>query len=105
MAKNDRELEVQVPGEQLADQPEGAGADTSADNAPAQPQTEKDKEALIQRLLAENEALRAAQAAAKADDVSEFASPSQKYANTHSSKVDRSKISAPVLCKDGWLVP
>ena len=100
-----RTHDVQVPGAPTDDQkPESQTTEVQDDlSAQGTVAAGDDVEALkaqVAALQAENAALKTKPAKDEA-----FANPSGKYADVHSSKVDKTKITAPVLCKDGWLVP
>ena len=96
MPRGRRNYTVQTPGEVLPETDQADSLEIEADDV--RTLSDMDVLAQIEALKAENAKLRAASGRVEMEGNS-------KFARTHSSEVDKSTISAPALCADGWLVP
>lgn len=106
---------VQTPGAPATDKTPAAGTDSLApdDNpgiggeaGPSGPEL-SELESLRQQLEEAHAKLAAQGEQNTADEaVTARMDPrSKNYANTHSTKIDATKLTAPVLALDGWVVP
>ena len=102
---------IQTPGAPTTDKTTAEGADNLAPEAGAGQTTgtgELSEVELLKAQLAEANAKLAAKAEQDVADESVTArmDPRGKsYAHIHSTKIDATKLTAPVLALDGWVVP